>query len=496
MNDQQPTFWRSPFAWSLRHPWRAVFGAFLLANAAFWLPLKWVEYSGRRALAKAIAETEAITPHWQWHQLEADRPELKDEENSALVIAKVFQLKQAGESGLIATDRDNFLKATSRIRYGRDSNHRLNESDVNAIRVAMIVQQAALATAMELKRLPRGHWDISLAADVYSTDIVSIAPVRDVARLVTADCERSLADNDSGEAIERIEVLFNIGNSVRDEPILVSQFVYAAVWAMTYAELQSVFALSVLSSRQLDDLGSIINRNDDPSLFVRMVESDRAMSHIFFAKCESQGIDAKLTRMFGANLQTDVHAWLYWYLLFDDHACMIKKSNQWLLEARKPQSPTLEQARRWEQDLEKTIRHGPLVYRNLISGTLVPSPRALAEHALAERAKIACARVAIAAERFRLQHDRWPSSLDELRIEFLSESPIDPFSQSPLHWAKHDEGIVIYSVGPDGVDNGGEAFNTDQESYDIVFWLFDPDKRGLPPLPPELESNSDGNTSP
>jgi hypothetical protein len=38
---------------------------------------------------------------------------------------------------------------------------------------------------------------------------------------------------------------------------------------------------------------------------------------------------------------------------------------------------------------------------------------------------------------------------------YLSAVPIDPFDKLPLRLRARPEGLLIYSVGPDGQDNGG-----------------------------------------
>ena len=37
----------------------------------------------------------------------------------------------------------------------------------------------------------------------------------------------------------------------------------------------------------------------------------------------------------------------------------------------------------------------------------------------------------------------------------ISKVPDDPFATGPLHYHRLADGVVVYSVGPDGKDNGG-----------------------------------------
>ncbi len=65
--------------------------------------------------------------------------------------------------------------------------------------------------------------------------------------------------------------------------------------------------------------------------------------------------------------------------------------------------------------------------------------------------------VALAASRYRLAHGRLPDRIEDLVPEYLPAVPRDPFDGLPLRYRRTDEGAIIYSVGPDGVDNGGTA---------------------------------------
>jgi hypothetical protein len=65
---------------------------------------------------------------------------------------------------------------------------------------------------------------------------------------------------------------------------------------------------------------------------------------------------------------------------------------------------------------------------------------------------------AIALERFRLRHGSHPQNLQMLVPEFLAEVPLDLWSGKPLCYVLNPDGtIILYSVGEDGVDDGGEC---------------------------------------
>jgi hypothetical protein len=81
--------------------------------------------------------------------------------------------------------------------------------------------------------------------------------------------------------------------------------------------------------------------------------------------------------------------------------------------------------------------------------------RGMVERGARETARLQAAATGVAALRFRKAERRWPRSLQELVPKWLPEAPIDPFTGKPLAYRVDEESVIIYSVGVDGKDNGG-----------------------------------------
>ncbi len=64
---------------------------------------------------------------------------------------------------------------------------------------------------------------------------------------------------------------------------------------------------------------------------------------------------------------------------------------------------------------------------------------------------------AIALKRFELKHGHLPKTLGELASEFSPAVPLDPYDGKPLRYRANGDGtFLLYSIGDDGVDNGGD----------------------------------------
>ena len=72
-------------------------------------------------------------------------------------------------------------------------------------------------------------------------------------------------------------------------------------------------------------------------------------------------------------------------------------------------------------------------------------------------------RVRVAVERFQRINGHYPASIGELVPQFLASVPLDPWADAPLRYRVVPQqelspaGYILYSVGPDRVDNGGSG---------------------------------------
>jgi hypothetical protein len=81
---------------------------------------------------------------------------------------------------------------------------------------------------------------------------------------------------------------------------------------------------------------------------------------------------------------------------------------------------------------------------------------------------------AIALKRYQLRHGNLPERLSELLPELLPSVPLDPVDGKPLRYRRNTDGtFLLYSVGADGKDDGGDASSSAKGSADSYYWLND-----------------------
>jgi len=113
-----------------------------------------------------------------------------------------------------------------------------------------------------------------------------------------------------------------------------------------------------------------------------------------------------------------------------------------------------------ENDLKKVAGGKFLRLQRPLTTMFVPAVMASFNADARTHADCRITDVFIAVERFRRNHDRQPPpSLEALVPDFLPELPIDPFDGLPLRFRLDSTDVVIYSIGSDRKDNGGQVEN-------------------------------------
>lgn len=104
----------------------------------------------------------------------------------------------------------------------------------------------------------------------------------------------------------------------------------------------------------------------------------------------------------------------------------------------------------WDQRVQMQTHLPIWVPRGLVSAAAVRRvARTIAESRVAV--------VTLAAERWRRAHDGMPPpSLQALVPQYVATVPQDPFDGQSLRYRRDAAGYTIYSVGPKGIDNGGQ----------------------------------------
>ena len=76
--------------------------------------------------------------------------------------------------------------------------------------------------------------------------------------------------------------------------------------------------------------------------------------------------------------------------------------------------------------------------------------------------------VAFALAAYHCDHGGYPAKLDELAPKHIEQIPDDLFSGKPLIYRLEGKGYLLYSVGQNGIDDGGHTFEDEPRGDDLV----------------------------
>lgn len=139
---------------------------------------------------------------------------------------------------------------------------------------------------------------------------------------------------------------------------------------------------------------------------------------------------------------------------------------------------TLEDARvTWEEVMRNEnafarheLRKGPNVVKLIISWWSARPAKAKAKvrHDLA-LAHLRLNVTELALQAYLAQNGRSPPALAELVPKYLKRAPLDPFSEQPMVYRPQGTNWLLYSLGPDKIDNGGQPAGRGSGSGDVFY---------------------------
>jgi ABC-type transport system involved in multi-copper enzyme maturation permease subunit len=449
------------------------------------LPVGWGVYHGvsaDRHLDAALDDVSRSDPGWHLVDIETSRKPIGADENAGLVVlaaARLIPRWNAWPEQELAGKLDVL---PPEVRLSEDQHCRLlGELD--------LVPEAR-ELAGPLADMPEGRYTIAWGRDFISTPLPHLDSQNRLRQLLRYDLMLRAEEGDADGALMDCRRLLNLGRSVGDEPLMVSQNVRnhcariaaraaARVLAQgepseaALADMQRRFAeedghpglvIGLRGERStMDGLMGLIQRGDLPWQFV-LDWSDR---------------DDQLTD--GTNREA---------ILFsvtpgsekESRAAALRHATELIAAARLPEEERPAAFAR----LDERRRELPLLARLLaMRGTKTCRIQ------MEGRAELRCAVAALAAERYRRRHGAWPERLDQLTPDLLEKVPADPFTGRPLILRRLDDGLVIYSVGADGQDDGGDVDGRPtinrEAAKDIGFRLWDVPRRRQEPPPEEAD---------
>ena len=394
-------------------------------------------------------------------ELQAARAVLPDEKNSALVIVRLHdRLEELSEEPV-----GEHVLVFSGHGYESDFFTGIRRDKIQPSRDFLEPYRDLLAELSVLRDMPTGRFEVMYdppTQSITSILLPELSTLRAASRLEHLHGILEHLDGNLAGALDSARIQFAFGATLNEHPTIIGRLVQMAVDALGVRAMENL-----LRGGELDDvtrwalLGERAHFSGICDEYVESAQSRDRVNSIIWGGYSNILPNALIreNQMRGVEMLS------------------------WLVDAKDDPAKLVAAAQRIDTEAPKlTVMHG-------LGRMIMPSlSRAVTLH-LRISAEFDCTITALAAERYRLATGKMPESLDALVPTYLDEVPTDPFDGEPMRFAKTDEGIVIYSICDDLVDDGGIVARQKNKPRvrDVGFRLNRPEHRGLilidaPPL--------------
>lgn len=368
--------------------------------------------------------------------------------------------------------------------------------DPAAAAEAKRVRTACLDVIKEARRAQSmtspGGYHLDVKPNVLGTLLEPTQNLREIAALLALDAVVSALSGDRDPAVTSTHALLNAARGLGDEPFLISVLVRIACATIAKQTAERVLALGE-PRNGLPELQETFAAESGEPLLTAGLKGERASFDKLFENLDTGQTDlGEVSGSRGDSLTTSQSFgwWVYRSHLPEDRAYYLETMTRLIDISRKPPHERKALFDREDDAFRAAAQANPRDRRHLLTNLLMPAWTKVADADIRNKANLRSAAAGIACERFRQANGRWPNDLAEIPKALLPELPLDPYDGQPFRFRRTGDGVLVYAVGPDKADDGGNLTTGNPEpGQDIGFRLWDPERRRAAPLPKPKDVN-------
>jgi hypothetical protein len=444
----------------------------VLLVAGVTLRLVFNQRQAQSRLQALLDELDSSDPGWRLEEIEKGRAAVPGPENGARVVVAVRRQ-------LPGPWPPQNLSDTLEVAEPQEQLH----PEV----LARLVRELdgvtpAVDEARKLAGLPRGRYPITYAPHPINTLLEDQQKSRVVAALLAYDARRLAQEGDLKAALASCRAALNAGRSLGDEPTGISQLIRTGCVGRACLEIERVLAQGEPAGEDLAAVQRLLEEEDRfPTLLVTLRGERAAMHKLFQGVARGEiSIDSSTTPSPTPGMLERFQLWSERRQFGPEHPVQLKALTGRVEAARLPLHEQPAALRDCTAEEDRDLPQGAVMTRLLMS-----SLDKLCQASWRKHAQVRCLAVLIAVERYRKATGRWPTRLVQLTPRFLTAVPLDPYSGKPLRYRRLADGMIVYSVGEDLVDDGGvlDRKRPTRPGADLGYRLWDVARRRQPPRP-------------
>ena len=437
-------------------------------------------------------------------------PAVPNDQNAAPLYFQVFEAMGAGQKIPLRTELSDRPKGDAapeehdispfHTLYWRDVemsmvdvDPEIGPYDFRSSRLGSFLdrQRRVREILIQATQKPGCHFERDYVRPTWFMLLPEYSYLRAAARFLLIDARHAAAMGDFVRTREDIEACYRMSIHIKGEPIIIGQLVGIAIEGVTDSIVRIIFAEALSPTPELLALSL-------PPQMPALLNMDRAMRYeeaftTYSIACISSDIK-RAQEFFSMMSNGHDHSGLMWivYAPFaraffaDAVASDLRRGFQ-----ENGQKMPLERISEEEwNSFGDSAEHA----QTSIGRMLLPRIGILRQAAIREEIKQGHVRVALGLYRYYhgngedgQPRKKFPATLAELVPTYLEYVPNDPFNNNlPMSYRVTDRGCVVYSIGPDGKDEGGLAAKEGEgrDDHDFAFECLTPAEPTFPKAEP------------
>jgi hypothetical protein len=304
------------------------------------------------------------------------------------------------------------------------------------------------------------------------SSICSLAPdlvkLRRAAQWLMAAALGDMRKGKNGDGLEDLEALVRMAQVYSGEPKVVEQMIRVAISGLASAVTWEFLQSRPVNESQLLRLQNAWSQVDLLDGVELGLQGERAFALELWAEARTKGTGHTLAMntLVGGNgvleeyYATYVKGPLYRLSSIDQDELFFLRSMQVALDAIR----AVKEGRSWveaQSSLESWVSQPPVLgeeFRHWLTSAARPNLLKACRTTVQRETELRMTILSIGLKRYELKYGRLPEKLASLVPEMIASLPPDPMSGKTFGYHVDGEGgFVLYSVGLDGIDNGGDA---------------------------------------
>ena len=330
-----------------------------------------------------------------------------------------------------------------------------------------------LAEICAAATLPRAQFP-NHYGEAFAVLVRHLSLMKGVQQTLQLRCAAHLAAGENDAAFADATNALNVANLLREEPLLISQLVRYAQINIAVNTVWQGLAEHRWSDAQLAEFQRRLAQFDCPQSIALAMEGERAFSiaGMDLMIRDPQVYDSFMGPPPGIMRVLRI---IPRSVLRQNQVSMVHNQSLALVHLRNvisnaPQTGLRTAMQSQEAKLESYIARTYSPYTAMFAMLAPATGKAINKtartHTVVQLAIVVCA-----LERHRLAHGSFPASLEEFAPQSAAGVPRDPMVNQPFRYQRTDDGwFLLYSVGPNGKDDGGVMASGDKSDKEDKDW--------------------------